>query len=669
MVNILEAVKGAILDYGTASMETDLILKDWIATSPLQVPASHGEGTKWGKFLMIGSVHKELANDIAILKSVEGDFEKFVEALRPRSQEEWTCTKWLEISRHMAEAGKLLNQAENQRLLGLALSTTFGKPLRYCIQYEFAPAASYWNYYADQLDSCSPTQMRNNIAVVVVGSTNPVLAVSRAIAPLVAKGMSIILVAENDQAAMPCLLIGELLNKAGLKCSVYAGSHERLKEITAVDDIDVIICGSYDQAVILRNGSSNLKLDLDGKKAVVVMESGDCDAAVDAALTALKTSSYMSPGFYLVVQDSMLEEVDWRLKERFNASRTGELLDKTIDFTVDSRFPCPSKVTEYLQTTKLNILTVGNARVVFDAQPSMPLTQWEKLGQTLLVFSYRSSAELLTLLGNFSGLSEISLWCEQQSVALHIVNQIQVPRIWVNGFASYEPGFDHLLPIKESKREKFIFVEGGKANTSLYPILDGLRSAQRSWASQGNRNVLITKFLKQLLVQDSFSTKTDLLLELITASSRDVGKIAVSSAKRGVVFELTDPVGLIAVIASDGDRLDLLVRIITLALLKGNALMLCNVQNTVAQTLVKIAKDVGLPNVILTCTLNDENNRALLNHHGVHMLVLCGDVSLPSHPGDHVKKILEVDTKCNWTVDHFVVHKCVWMATGEGLAN
>lgn len=68
------------------------------------------------------------------------------------------------------------------------------------------------------------------------------------------------MVAENDQAAMPCLLIGELLNKAGLKCSVYAGSHERLKEITAVDDIDVIICGSYDQAVILRNGSSNLKL-------------------------------------------------------------------------------------------------------------------------------------------------------------------------------------------------------------------------------------------------------------------------------------------------------------------------------------------------------------------------------------------------------------------------
>lgn len=69
------------------------------------------------------------------------------------------------------------------------------------------------------------------------------------------------------------------------------------------------------------------------------------------------------------------------------------------------------------------------------------------------------------------------------------------------------------MPIKESKREKFTFVEGGKANTSLYPILDGLRSAQRSWASQGNRNVLITKFLKQLLVQESFSTKTGKILK------------------------------------------------------------------------------------------------------------------------------------------------------------
>ncbi len=56
----------------------------------------------------------------------------------------------------------------------------------------------------------------------------------------------------------------------------------------------------------------------------------------------------------------------------------------------------------------------------------MPITQWGILGQTLLVFSYRSAAELLNVLTNLTGMSEISLWCEHQSVALHIINQFKV---------------------------------------------------------------------------------------------------------------------------------------------------------------------------------------------------------------------------------------------------
>lgn len=74
------------------------------------------------------------------------------------------------------------------------------------------------------------------------------------------------------------------------------------------------------------------------------------------------------------------------------------------------------------------ILNVGNARVIFNAQPSMPITQWGILGQTMLVFSYRSAAELLNVLTNLTGMSEISLWCEQQSVAMHIINQFKVLR-------------------------------------------------------------------------------------------------------------------------------------------------------------------------------------------------------------------------------------------------
>lgn len=70
----------------------------------------------------------------------------------------------------------------------------------------------------------------------------------------------IVLVPENDLLAIPCLLMGEFLNKVGLDCSVYAGSSERLKGITSSEGIDIIVCGSYDQALALRDGASNLKL-------------------------------------------------------------------------------------------------------------------------------------------------------------------------------------------------------------------------------------------------------------------------------------------------------------------------------------------------------------------------------------------------------------------------
>ena len=56
----------------------------------------------------------------------------------------------------------------------------------------------------------------------------------------------------------------------------------------------------------------------------------------------------------------------------------------------------------------------------------MPITQQERLGQVLLVFSYRSVTELLNLCENLTGLSELSVWGENQSVVWHVINQLQV---------------------------------------------------------------------------------------------------------------------------------------------------------------------------------------------------------------------------------------------------
>lgn len=84
-------------------------------------------------------------------------------------------------------------------------------------------------------------------------------------------------------------------------------------------------------------------------------------------------------------------------------------------------------------------------------------------------------------------------------------------------------------------------------------------------------------------------SSSDLLLKLINETTRETGKVAVSTAKRGMVFDLVNPVGVIAVIASDNDLLASLISCTALALSKGNAVILSTsaALSSVAQILAK----------------------------------------------------------------------------------
>lgn len=672
MFNVLSAIKDGTLEYGKA-MECDKILQDWVKSSPLSDASTGNPKAKDGRFLLIADGHKlSLPKNTDVsqmsLKSFLNDFQKPL-------QKEWSQTSWLEASTSMMIMGKQMNEANNKKLLGLALSTTLGRSLRYCIQYEIEPATKYWNHYAHQLMEINNNDKASKRTVVVlVDSSCPVLSVCRSICPLLSKGMDLVLVPGNETLALPCLILAELINKAGFICSFYEASLEQVKEIAAVENTTVVVCGGQNVARSLRHSASNLKLDLDGKKAIVVMETGDCDAAVDAALFALKSSSASTgPGLYFLVQDSERDEIIWRLRERFEKCRSGDWLDKMTDFPDHQRFEAPKEVSDYFNDTRLDVIKKGNARMLINAQPSLPITQWKRLGQTLLVLSFRTTTELISLLGNLAGLSELSLWVEHQAVAWQVVSHIQVSRVWINGFGNYEPGFDQLVDMQNGQALPET-VTDGKTNSSLHATVDGLRTVQKSWAVQSDKSLIMIKLLKQLLGQDPFFAKTELLLDLIRIVHNAKGKV-VDSGKNSLTFNLSDPLGAIAVIASEGDQLDCLVRVVTLALLHGNAVMLSTsaALNSAAQNFIKAAKEAGLPNVVATCPLNEENNRALLKNHGLRKMILIGPVQLPAITESHLKPIWRLqngsDVSTQEITNALTLNKWVWMPIGDGLGN
>lgn len=121
----------------------------------------------------------------------------------------------------------------------------------------------------------------------------------------------------------------------------------------------------------------------------------------------------------------------------------------------------------------------------------------------------------------------------------------------------------------------------GKTNTTLYSVLDGLRTSQRSWALQpaDHKRSLLAKLLKQLMGLASFKPQAEELLKILRAVNNVRETVADGAGKSSVALELTSPVGLVAVVdGGNGDSKDALrlARLVVLAVLKGNAVLLCS---------------------------------------------------------------------------------------------
>ena len=92
---------------------------------------------------------------------------------------------------------------------------------------------------------------------------------------------------------------------------------------------------------------------------MVVMETADVDASVDAALVSLKTGGFRCGGFYLLVQDSQLEQVTWRLRERFTRCHAGHVLNKATDLADHPQFAVQQRIADYLEAVDVEVSPPG----------------------------------------------------------------------------------------------------------------------------------------------------------------------------------------------------------------------------------------------------------------------------------------------------------------------
>ena len=179
------------------------------------------------------------------------------------------------------------------------------------------------------------------------------------------------------------------------------------------------------------------------------------------------------------------------------------------------------------------------------------------------------------------------------------------------------------------------------------------------------------------------------------------GQVLPNTSKGTMSLHLKDPLGVLAVVASNQiEHMLTFIQLITVSLLRGNAIALAvdMERNPLVQQFVRyhmarmqlkvmasnfpfyctrIAKESGVGNLLFVCIDNTANLRALLRHHAVCKWIVVGDSALPDVQeitdgcGSYIRCVWKIQDLKNLTLQnlcrHVTLNKWVWMAIADGL--
>lgn len=228
-----------------------------------------------------------------------------------------------------AERGRILNRTaalirENSSWLSRLETVDCGKPLRES-RGDVETAARYFEYYAGMADKLQGDTIplgQDFISFTLhepVGVTAhiipwnfPLVTTARGIAPALAAG-NVAVVKPAEQTPLSAIVLGQLLEKAGLPSGVYnvvTGTGDDVgAPLTAHPDVShVTFTGSVETGKSVMASAArhiaSVTLELGGKSPVIVLADCDVEAAVDGTIKAIYTNAgqVCSAGSRLVVE-------------------------------------------------------------------------------------------------------------------------------------------------------------------------------------------------------------------------------------------------------------------------------------------------------------------------------------------------------------------------------
>jgi aldehyde dehydrogenase (NAD+) len=462
------------MEYGPAP-ESAAIVEQWLDARGRRF--DHFIGGRWqapseGEYFDSSSpAHERVLAGVA--QGSAADVDAAVQAARAAFPA-WSGLPGHQRARHLYAIARHIQK--HSRFFAVLESLDNGKPIRESRDIDIPLVARHFYHHAGwaQLrDDQFPRHAPLGVVGQIIPWNFPLLMLAWKIAPALAAGNTVVL-KPAEFTSLTALRFAELCEEIGLPAgvvNVVTGDGRSGAALVEHPDVDKIaFTGSTEVGRIIRETTAGsgkkLTLELGGKSPFIVFDDADLDSVVEGVVDAIwfNQGQVCCAGSRLLVQEGIAGRLEQKLKARMERLRVGDPLDKAIDIGAIVAPVQLARIEQLVQQGRDEGAQVWQPSwscptegcfypptLFTDVSPAATIAQVEIFGPVLVMMSFRTPAEAVTLANNTRYGLAASVWSESVNLALDIAPQLRAGTVWVNstnlfdaaaGFGGYrESGF------------------------------------------------------------------------------------------------------------------------------------------------------------------------------------------------------------------------------------
>ncbi len=447
------------MDYGPAPEATGEVMA-WLKARATFGHYIGGSFTKPGK--TFASVNPATGETLA--KVAQGSATDVAEAVKAARAAfpSWSKlpgherAKWLyAIARHIQK---------RERFLSVLETLDNGKPIRESRDIDVPLVARHFYHHAgwaEMLDEEFPGARAVGVCGQIIPWNFPLLMLAWKIAPALAAGNTVVL-KPAEYTPLTALAFAEICAEIGLPkgvVNIVTGDGETGAALVAAEVDKIAFTGSTEVGRTIRKATAGtgkkLTLELGGKSPFVVFADADLDGAVEGVVDAIwfNQGQVCCAGSRILVQESIAETFQTRLKARLAKLRVGDPLDKSTDV---------GAIVDPVQLARIRELVAqGEAEgaVLHQAEGQLPakgcffapgfftnvapanvVSEVEIFGPVATLTTFRTPDEAVELANNTRYGLAASIWSENINLALDMASKVKAGIVWVNSTNIFDAG-------------------------------------------------------------------------------------------------------------------------------------------------------------------------------------------------------------------------------------